>query len=398
MATEKFIQKKFRGAALDVINRANALLEHYYHEDGIIVTLRQLYYRFVAKGWIENTLQSYKALGTVISEARLAGLIDWQYMQDLTRNVEANAHWRHPASIVNSAASSYAEDKWAGQEYRVEVWVEKDALRSVVAPICRQLDVPYFVCRGYTSQSEMYAASKRLLRYANANGATPVILHLGDHDPSGMDMTRDVTDRLEMFTRREGLELTRLALNMDQVQQYDPPANPAKVTDSRAQAYIARFGRSSWELDALEPTVLTEIIRSNVLRFRDEDLFNEREADEADNREKLKKLATHYSSLEGLLELEGEAILGFADLNLEEIAQRPEDVSTFLRTGFDGPAIWAIHEDSNRLLAAGGTSLEAEDFESIREGGHEALVRQVLKRPGDVAGYLAFLDMLGQFE
>jgi DNA repair exonuclease SbcCD nuclease subunit len=76
-------------------------------------------------------------------------------------------------------------------------------------------------------------------------------------------MTRDIRDRLELFasghlgwTDANRISVERIALNWDQVEQYSPPPNPAKLTDSRGAGYVACTATSSWELDALEPTVL----------------------------------------------------------------------------------------------------------------------------------------------
>jgi len=164
------------------------------------------------------------------------------------------------------------------------VWIEKDALVGVIERICAELDVPYFSCRGYTSQSEMWAASRRLADYMD-DGQQPVILHLGDHDPSGKDMTRDITDRLNLFSH--GIDVDRLALNMDQIDQYDPPPNPAKITDARAEVYIAEFGKSSWELDALEPSVLSGLVRTAVATMRDDGLWDAAVEEEQTHRDQL---------------------------------------------------------------------------------------------------------------
>lgn len=91
-----------------------------------------------------------------------------------------------------------------------------------------------------------------------------VILHLGDHDPSGIDMTRDISDRLELFGA--DVEVKRIALNWDQIDEFTPPPNPAKLSDSRAGAYIAEYGDESWELDALEPTLKAAPIVSSRCR------------------------------------------------------------------------------------------------------------------------------------
>lgn len=295
---------RFSAGSLKIINRANQILAE-YSERGIVVTLRQLYYQFVARDIIPNKQSEYKRLGSIINDARLAGLIDWDYLQDRTRNLNSLPHWTTPAGVIESAARSYQRDLWEGQENYVEVWVEKDALLSVIENICQRWDVAYFACRGYTSQSEMWSAGQRIVRQARAGRNTRVI-HLGDHDPSGVDMSRDIEDRLEGFLTHhmimdwvkvnplgdrdeemyredlqcevmprvgERFQINRIALNMDQVRQYNPPPNPAKLTDSRATAYISEHGDESWELDALDPDVLTDLIEAAIRAYLDFDLW-----------------------------------------------------------------------------------------------------------------------------
>lgn len=261
-----YIERKFSDASLRMIEQANAIIENYAAQ-GFDLTLRQLYYQFVSRDLIPNRDSEYKRLGSIINDARLAGLIDWEAIVDRTRNVRINSHWSQPGSIIDSAAYSFALDKWEDQEYRPEVWIEKDALVGVIADVCERLDVPYFSCRGYTSQSEMWVAAQRLEEHAS-NNQTPIIFHLGDHDPSGRDMSRDIYERLDLFMG--GVQFQRLALNYDQIQQYNPPPNPTKLTDARATTYIAEFGMSCWELDALEPTVIAQLIQDAVWSIRDD--------------------------------------------------------------------------------------------------------------------------------
>ncbi len=264
----EYVTKRFGVAALKVIASANAIIAE-YEAQGFELTLRQLYYQFVSRDLISNTQKEYKKLGAVINDARLAGLVSWTAIVDRTRNLEGNSHWNSPSDIIEGCAKQFQIDKWATQEHRVEVWIEKDALVGIAERICRQLDVSYFSCRGYTSQSEMWAAGQRLKRFAQDHDQTPVIIHLGDHDPSGIDMSRDIADRLELFMG--GMEVNRIALNMNQVQKYGPPPNPAKITDSRAAKYIKLHGHESWELDALDPKVLSNLIEKTVLSYRDDD-------------------------------------------------------------------------------------------------------------------------------
>ena len=293
-----YIEKRFQGKSLDLIATANRIIEEYAAQ-GFDLTLRQLYYQMVSRDIIPNTMKSYKRLGNVIDDARLAGLIDWSRIVDRTRNVQANAHFDDPSDIMRAALNSFKVDKWKGQACRVEVWIEKDALAGVIDGICRRLDVPFFATRGYNSQSEQWRAGRRLRRYLD-QGQIPVIFHLGDHDPSGIDMTRDIVDRLQLFMG--GTKVDRLALNFDQVEQYNPPPNPAKMTDSRAEAYVAEFGRSSWELDALEPAVIVGLIESAVDRFRDPDPWEERVKVEEEGRRLLRLAATNWNEVTDFLE------------------------------------------------------------------------------------------------
>jgi hypothetical protein len=256
-----------RPKALAAIEQANAIIAE-YSAQGFDLTLRQLFYQFVARGLIANTQREYKNLGNVVNDGRLAGLVDWEAIVDRTRNLRSLSHWTSPQQIVRSCAQQFNYNLWATQPAYVEVWIEKDALVGVIEGVCNRWDVPHFSCRGYTSQSEMWAAGQRIARAATGDGPT-VVLHLGDHDPSGVDMTRDIQDRLTLFADGEPIEVRRLALNTDQVRQYNPPPNPAKITDSRARDYIRRHGRESWELDALDPNVIEGLIETELAKLID---------------------------------------------------------------------------------------------------------------------------------
>lgn len=280
--------RKFTAKSLVLIDQANAIISE-YESQGFALTLRQLYYQFVSRGLIPNNQREYKKLGSVINDARLSGLIDWNHITDRTRQLRSLAHWNRPDEIVRTAAQQYRRDMWTRQDYRPEVWIEKDALIGVIESVCQQWDVPYFSCRGYTSQSEMWVAAQRLEVYSQED-QTPVILHFGDHDPSGKDMTRDIVDRLDLFIG-DTVDLKRLALNMDQIDKYKPPPNPAKFTDSRVHAYVAEFGTQSWELDALEPKVIVKLITDNIQSLINPKLWQEDRERIADERKTLEGIA-----------------------------------------------------------------------------------------------------------
>jgi len=286
--------KKFNDDRLDKIAKANAIIAE-YREQGFELTLRQLYYQFVSRDFIANNQREYKNLGDIINDARLAGMVDWEAIVDRTRNLQTLPNWDDPSDIIEACAKQYRIDKWAQQQYRVECWIEKDALVGVIEGVCNDLDIDFFSCRGYTSQSEMWVAAMRLEQYRR-KAQMPLILHLGDHDPSGKDMTRDITDRLSEFSGGE-IEVKRLALNMSQVEEYSPPPNPAKITDSRAEKYIEEFGNESWELDALEPAVIAQLIRDAVDEVRDKKLWREAVAKEDKQKAQLQKVSDQWQDI-----------------------------------------------------------------------------------------------------
>ncbi len=288
-----YVERKFSAESQKLIDQANEIFAE-YEAAGFVLTLRQLYYQFVSRDLLPNKVESYKRLGSVINDARLAGLIDWELMEDRTRSLKSRPSWNDPAEIVSACASQFRIDKWADQKYRPEVWIEKDALAGVFERVCEELQVPYFSCRGYTSQSEMWVAGQRLQRWLKGK-QTPVIFHFGDHDPSGMDMTRDIVDRLALFMG--GVKLERLALNMDQVEEHQPPPNPAKITDSRAAGYISKFGDESWELDALPPEILAGLVRDQIVQIRDEKKWKAAVEREKEHRRLLNQVSEQWSEL-----------------------------------------------------------------------------------------------------
>lgn len=288
-----YVEKNFRAATLKLIEQSNEIIVE-YQEQGFDLTLRQLYYQFVARGLLDNTVKNYGKLGTAINDGRLAGLIDWDAIVDRTRKVEEPNTWRDPEEILEVCVRDFKLDLWSTQTYRPEVWIEKEALKGVIAPVCERLRVPYFACKGYNSQSAMWRAGRRMLKHRD-NKQRPVILHLGDHDASGIDMTRDILDRMAIFTG--SLHVERLALNMDQVEKYNPPKNPAKLSDPRAADYISEFGTSTWELDALDPPKIVALIEEAVLELRDDDLWNARVAEEDRHREQLSDVCENWEEV-----------------------------------------------------------------------------------------------------
>lgn len=289
-------ERTFSASSLAIISQADAICRA-YEAQGFTLSLRQLYYQFVSRDLLPNKQSEYKRLGSIVGDARMAGLLDWRWLEDRGRSVEEVAHWGSAADILRDDAVQFRIDKWARQPNRPIVLIEKDALSGVFGPICRRLDVALFACKGYASLSSLWQLGHdRLRSYLEDHAQAPIILHFGDHDPSGIDMTRDIGARLATFVG-DDVEVRRLALNFDQVEQYNPPPNPAKATDSRYLGYVDMYGDESWELDALDPTVLGDLVQQTVLSFRDEELWEEAVQEEDEERARLLKVALRWEEV-----------------------------------------------------------------------------------------------------
>lgn len=304
--------RRFTADAETVLDQAERICDEYARQ-GYGLTLRQLYYQFIARDLFpesrrdavngtKNTEKNYKWLGTVVSDGRIAGRIDWSHISDRTRSPNGGDFgWDSPRTIIESSADQYGITHWDDQPEYVEVWVEKEALADVISRTSNRWDVTSFACKGYTSQSAMHTAAQRLRRQERMDKKVTVI-HLGDHDPSGVDMTRDIQDRLRMF--RSGARVDRIALNMDQVEELNPPPSPAKITDPRARDYIEMYGDESWELDAIDPAALDTLVEGAILSHLDLDLRQQRLDREEREKAQLRVIADNYDLLMDYLRAE----------------------------------------------------------------------------------------------
>lgn len=280
----------------EAIDIANRILDE-FSDEGYTLTLRQLYYQFVGQGITsENTERAYKNLGGLITKARNNGLLSWQAIEDRGRSLQGlYCHEEDDHQVVYGLESLLSLDYWKRQVTYIEVWVEKEALSNVVSKACSPLHVPHMATKGYLSASEAWRAGQRFLRKRN-EGKECVMIHLGDHDPEGIDMTRDNTDRLIKYS--EGVvDVHRIALNMNQVRAYDPPPNYAKASSSRFNGYVDQFGSECWELDALKPGVIVDLIEDAIEPYIDRFIWDEVEEEENHKRHHLEILHTHWDAV-----------------------------------------------------------------------------------------------------
>lgn len=293
---EKFREVKFNKKSKVILDKIFAIVDEYIALQ-IKLTLRQLYYQLVARGFIENKENEYNKISRILKNARYTGLVDWEIIEDRSRTPAIPYHYENVPDFIELALDSFRLNRWDGQEYYVELVTEKDALSSVLSPIVyRKYHMGFNIVHGYSSVTLIYDMSKRILE-ALELGKKAIVLYVGDHDPSGLDMVRDIEKRLKELLRYLPVDIVPVALTMEQIEEFNPPPNPAKITDKRAKKYIQRFGRESWEVDALRPEVLIRFVKGAIQDYLDVDRMNEVIEKENREREKLGYVAKNFDTL-----------------------------------------------------------------------------------------------------
>lgn len=272
-------------ANFDMLMEINDILEEYEAKKLTPISLRQLYYQLVSRGIIANQDSEYKKIGRLLTEGRMAGYVDWDLIEDRLREPHRPWYTYGPAGAIETVLYQYRLDRQEDQYYNLLVVIEKDAISNVMKPITGEYGVRLLVNRGYGSSSAMYGLAKMF----EEDGRPAKILYMGDHDPSGLDMIRDVRERLWTFGVEVDVEA--IALTWDQVQDYRPIPNPAKFKDPRAGDYVAKYGKTSWEVDALDPLVSRQVLRDAIVRNMDMDIYRAVLAQEKEDMETLREIA-----------------------------------------------------------------------------------------------------------
>ena len=268
----------------ELLDRIIAIVEA-YQQQGIKLTNRQLYYQLVSDGNMPNSEATYKRICTFLTDARYGGRIDWEAIEDRGRQPHIPLEFASIKERIDLAVRNFRLERWSDQDCYVELYSEKQAMESVLQPVADKFHITFGANKGYSSASTMYDLAQRIKDKIN-DGKRCIVLYFGDHDPSGLDMVRDIRDRIGEFLTggdnpiqvdeeiEDFFEVKPLALNMSQIKKYNPPPNPAKITDPRAKWYIQKYGEKSWELDALKPNVLIKLAEDGVLEVLDVGKYN----------------------------------------------------------------------------------------------------------------------------
>jgi hypothetical protein len=168
------------------------------------------------------------------------------------------------ADALRRTQETYRRNLWATQAHYVEVWVEKDAIAGVIDDVTSAFGVPLFVCRGFASLSSMYSASETF-KEVQRDGKGVTIFHLGDYDPSG----HAAADAIERTFRESfdcSINLNRIAILREQIEEFNLPTRPTKQSDSRARNWQ---GSECVELDSMPPSELRSLVENAITSLID---------------------------------------------------------------------------------------------------------------------------------
>jgi len=199
----KFREVKFSKRIAAELEQINGIIED-YKKQGYKMTLRQLYYQLVSRNVIANKQNEYKKLSRVLTSGRMAGIVDWDAIEDRLR-VPSRPYWVNGVnSALEDAHDTYRIDRQKNQSVYVEVWVEKDAISNVLKRVTEEYGIRILVNRGYGSATAIKDVYDRINYQINRGATQAVVLYLGDHDPSGLDMIRDINSRVKEMLKETG--------------------------------------------------------------------------------------------------------------------------------------------------------------------------------------------------
>lgn len=287
------------------------------------ITIRQLYYRVISDpyNFMENSANAYQNLDAMTVKMRERGDIDWTKIEDRTRGTEGedyedsgdvNKFIKEQLSDFKSCSWYYKKPMWETQPKYVEVWVEKDALAKIVSSVTNPYHMVSFPTRGYGSFTTLKESAIRLHNAETtwdwkslkrvSSGKEKIVLYLGDFDPTGVDIDDTISQKVAEYGGGD-FEFKRIGLTLEQVREYNLQPNYAKISDTRAAKYITKYGKETWELDALPPDVLTKMIKDEVEKNIDFEAWKKRGKEIIEIREgidhKIEKMMESFSDGNG---------------------------------------------------------------------------------------------------
>ncbi len=230
-------------------------------------TVRQVFYQAVVRGLVpKDEAKGYKLVQRRLVKLRESRERPYGWITDNVRIVRGHNRYDGPEDYARVAAEFYRRDYWAESPVNVEVWLEKDALAGVLVPtVVEECGLDLHVTRGYASVSYLQSAADFIRR----DGRPTYVYLLTDFDPSGLGIADTVKAELIRRSYPTEVFVERLAVNREQIEEWDLPTRPTKTTDSRARKFMRQHGTGSVELDAIPPATLRSLVRDSIEEHMD---------------------------------------------------------------------------------------------------------------------------------
>ena len=280
--------------SLELLDQVLKIIESY----NFALTLRQIYYQLVAKQIIPNQQKYYHQLSRLCVMGRNEGILPEEAFSDRLREVDRLSSWPDLNDFLSTVKRSYHKDKWENQDCYIEIWTEKDALRSVLTEVTYQYDVNLMVARGQLSRTEVY---RTVERYKEKSDKECFLYYAGDFDPSGLSIFESIKERIsnfgtdilvDIFPTNHDINFERIALTPEQIKKYQLPSDPAKQTDPNYKNFVKKYGDMVVEIDSLPPDELRNIVKSCIKRNIDYGLLAQVQEIEKEEQIKLDKFIT----------------------------------------------------------------------------------------------------------
>jgi hypothetical protein len=266
--------------------------------DYLPLTARQVFYRLVGVYGYPKDENAYERLCNALGRARRAGIIPFENLRDDGAVILEAEHYEDPDAFygyVRRLGASYERDKLARQPVDMRVYCEAAGMMQQLARTCEPYSVPVYSCSGFDSLTAKHGLARHCARTFIYRGKPTVILHLGDHDPSGVSIYESMKEDVLAFVagdlshvRPEAVvSFERVALRPHHIDHYQLTTYPPKATDLRS----GRWSGETCQLEALPPDTLAGVLNDAVTWHLDHDvLIEDREAEAQERRQIAKAL------------------------------------------------------------------------------------------------------------
>lgn len=253
------------------------------------MTVRQVFYQATTRGIVEKSENGYFKVMRALVKMRRSGRLPFAWIVDNSREIHQLRTFASIGAALQDAVDCYRMDYWTNANERVQIWLEKDALASVVEPVVQEYDVPLVVARGFSSWSQLHEAA---IEYIEAFDGPTYIYQFGDYDPSGETAAKTIESSLRELAPRSEIHFERIAVTPEQIKRYNLPTRPTKTSDNRGND----FGDTSCELDALTPETLRGLVQEIIERHLPPDRLAELKEQEATNLKRLTRMVKRLRS------------------------------------------------------------------------------------------------------